>query len=217
MRGGLPNLNIFYFDRVWLKAYPRFFSNLRIKEYMDIYREYRDNGVFNYMSDTAFTLYRTLDCIRRAVKHGSDLNMLSVDKCRVIRRYGEQEYYDFIINNDLVEVVSNTGIIDFTLEQVKSVRFISYTTIVRDRLHYEKSIYIEYKPWLKVMIKPYLEGFIPPMIRVFYNPLIRSKEELGIRIEGYEYQYDNFIDPSQVDTNESVSYTHLTLPTTERV
>lgn len=206
--GDLPNLKFFYFDRLWLKAYPFFFSNLRIENYRDIYRRYIKDGIFNSMTFNAFTLYRTLDCIRRAIIKQYDLNLLNVEKCREIRKYGEQIYYDFRVEEDTIYVDTFVGTIIFTVDQVKSVRLITYTSIINDRLHYEKSIYIEYKPWLRIMIKPFLENFIPPMIRVFYNSLIRTKEELGINVKGYEAQHSNFIDPKQIDIDKFVKTNH---------
>jgi len=192
------SLDNFYFDRVWVKAYPFFFRNLRIKEYRDIFFDYRDNRVFEEMTDNAFRLYRTLDCIRRAIKRGV-INYLTVEKCEEIRKYGEQDYYYFNVNVDSVDIWTGTESYTFTFEQVKTVKFITYVVVYNDQLHYEKAIYYEYSPWLRVMIKPYLEKFTPPMVRVFYNPLIRAKQDLGIDKLGYESQHDNFVDPELID------------------
>jgi len=204
----LPKLNVFYFDRVWLKAYPSFFSNLKVKEFMDIYRTYRDEGIFTSMTENAFRLYRTLDCIRRGLSKGLDPNDLNAGMCSEVRKYGEHDYYMFEFNGKEFVIDVGEGKFNFTLDQVNSVRFISYTTVVRDKLHYEKSIYLEYGKWLRVMVKPYLEGFMPPMVRVFYNPLLRTKEFLGINTSKYEFQYDNFVDPYVIDVEEFADLNH---------
>ena len=192
-------LRNFYFDRIWLKAYPAFFSNLRVKENFDTYREYRRDRVFEEMTESAFCLYRTLDCIRRARARGIDLERLDPDMCGDIRRYGEKNFYAFSVEDSTVEVITSSGKYAFTLDQIDSLKLLTYTAIVRDRPVYMKAIYMRVSPYLSISIKPYLEGFVPPLLRVFYNPLIRAKQEMGIDSGGYVYQHENFIDPYATD------------------
>jgi len=193
----LPELKSFYFDRIWLKAYPYPFTNLRIKEFYDVYREYRVKGVFREMTEKAFRLYRSLDCIRRGLDRGLKPEELSPDKCKEIRRYGVHDYSDFFYMDNGFEVLCGDGRFrTFSIDQIRSLKLLAYVVIVRDKPRYEKAIYIEYYSWLRVMVKPFLEGFMPPMVRVFYNPLIRSKQELGIGDNGFQAQHENFIDPS---------------------
>jgi len=197
----LPSLKFFYFDRIWLKAYPLFFSNLRIEENKELYMKYRKEKVFEVWTYRAFTLYRTLDCIRRAIVKVYELDKITTDLCRELRKYGEKDYFDFVFMDSQFDILIADNVYSFIVEQIKSLRFVSYTTVIRDKVHYEKAIYIEYEPWLRVMVKPYLEGFIPPMIRVFYNPLLRAKYELGIKTDDYIAEHDNFIDPYALDNN----------------
>jgi len=205
----LPELKSFYFDRIWLKAYPYFFANLRIKEFYDAYREYRVKGTFREITENAFRLYRTLDCIRRGLDRGLDPKDLGPEKCKEIRRYGVHDYTDFVYMDNGFEVLCSDGKFrTFSVDQIKSLKLLSYVVVVGDRLRYEKAIYIEYQPWLRVMVKPFVQGFVPPMVRVFYNPIIRVKSEMGLDNLGYQAQHENFIDPELIDFDRFLELNH---------
>jgi len=201
----LPPLNQFLFDRVWLKAYPSFFSNLRLEENKDRFREYQQDRLFEKMTDNAFRLYRTLDCVRRAHLKGKNLEELQPDDCAEIRKYGVHDVCNFEVRSDIygghVTVWRDRDRFEFKLQQVDSLRFYMYAVVRGDRLSYEKAIYLEYEPFLRVMVKPYLDGFIPPMIRVFYNPLILAKETLRVeKPEGFESEHENWVLPEAVSS-----------------
>ena len=203
----LPGLDKFYFDRVWVKAYPAFFSNLRDPGNYDEYRDYRDTGVFEDMTDSAFRLYRTLRLIRDGLARGYSVDDIPkhVDE---LARYGERDFYEFYSDNG--EVVIRVGDRRYRLKpgQVGSVRLVEYTRIVGNRAFLEKAIYMELAPWLRIMVKPYLSGFVPPLVRLFYNPLIKAKHAMGLGDFGYEHEHDNYIDPGQVDLAKFIELNH---------
>jgi len=208
----LPPLNQFLFDRVWLKAYPSFFSNLRLDENKERFREYQQDRLFEKMTDNAFRLYRTLDCVRRAHLKGMKLEELGPDDCAEIRKYGVHDVWPFEVRSDIygarVIVRRERESFEFKLQQVDSLRFYMYAMVRGDRLSYEKAIYLEYEPYLRVMVKPYLDGFIPPMVRVFYNPLILTKETLRVRVpEGYESEHENWVLP-EIVSSEFIKVNH---------
>lgn len=188
-------LRNFYFDRVWVKAYPAFFSDIRFNiESWEKYQEYRRHGVFERWTVAAFRLYRTLDLIKKALKLGVPLEH-AWERRRDIRRFGEDDYYEFDVADSGVKIRACEGVYKVSLGLIRSVRFIAYPVVAGDRVRYEKSVYFEMYPWLRVMVKPYLDGYRPPMIRLFYNPLLRAKAELGLGDFGLEAQHDNFVDP----------------------
>ena len=203
----LPDLSRFYFDRVWVKAYPVFFSNLREPRNYDVYVHYRDSGVFEDMTDSAFRLYRTLRLIRDGLARGYSVDDIPrhVDE---LARYGERDFYEFYSNGEEVVIHVADRKYHLKLSQVKTVRFVEYTKVINDRVYFEKAIYMELAPYLRIIVKPYLSGFVPPMIRLLYNPLIRVKVKLGLGDFGYEHVHDNFIDPEQVDLGKFIELNH---------
>ena len=203
----LPDLSRFYFDRVWVKVYQSFFSNLRDPDNFDKYREYRDTGVFEDMTDSAFRLYRTLRLIRDGLARGYSVDDIPkhVDE---LARYGERDFYEFYSNGEEVVIHVADRKYHFKLSQVKTVKYVEYTKVINDRVYFEKAIYMELAPYLRIMVKPYLSGFVPPLIRLLYNPLIRVKVKLGLGDFGYEHVHDNFIDPDQVDLGKFIELNH---------
>jgi hypothetical protein len=186
---GFFSLNTFYFDRVWVKAYPFFFANLRIKEYRDIYREYRESGVFESMTKHFFDFYRTIRCLQIALRKGIDIK--DVNECFEIMRYGEREFLGFDRFYDFFMI----GGLQLSKEQILNARLLTYTVVVGDRLHYEKVFYLPLNSWFRVMVKPYLERFTPPMVRVFLNAIEYAKTKINFNYSDYEYSNSNFIDP----------------------
>ena len=201
------DLNKFYFDRIWLKAYPAFFADLRNPLSWETFKEYRDNGVFEKWTDSVFRLYRTLDLIRRARREGVDIKDAYAYR-NELRRYGEDDYYEFEVVDEGHVRVKACRDVKVSLASIDSVRFVAYYVVVGDRPRYEKAVYFEYAPWLRVMIKPFLEGFVPPMIRLFYNPLIRAKRQLGLGDFGLEAQHENYVDPSAQGFDEFLKLNH---------
>jgi DNA-binding transcriptional ArsR family regulator len=186
------SLKSFYFDRVWVKAYPWFFAYLRLGEYRDIYREYRSGGVFEEMTKNFFRLYRTIRCLQIAYRKKVEIS--DVSECVDILRYGEKEFYDFIRFGDIVLVNG----LQLSKEQILDSRLLTYTVVIHDRLHYEKVFYLPLSPWFRVMVKPYLERFTPPMIRVFLNAIEYAKTKVNFDYSDYEYSNANFVDPYKV-------------------
>ena len=208
-KNGLPDFSRFYFDRVWLKAYPSFFSNLRDPDNFDKYREYMDTGIFEQMTERAFDLYRTLNLIKLGIRKKYSISDIPSHAGEIIR-YGEGRFLNFeAVDSNRVRIHLPEGrSIKVSLNAIMSLRFISYMVIVRGSPHYEKGIYMELNPWLRFIVKPFLSDFIPPMIRIFYNPLIRAKVKLGLGDFGYEHQHDNYIDPDQVDLGKFIELNH---------
>ena len=208
----LPDFSRFYFDRVWLKVYPAFFSNLRDRENFEKFREYRDNGIFEKMTERAFDLYRTLNLIKLGIRKGYSIEAIP-DHVDEILRYGEGSFFPFKPDEDGKHVLiklpeESDRYRRVSIESIMTLRFVEYMTVVHDRVHYEKGIYMELSPWVRFVVKPFLSDFIPPMIRIFYNPLIRAKKALQLGDFGYEHVHDNYIDPSQVDLGRFVELNH---------
>ena len=185
-----PNVYEFVFDRVWLKAYPSFISGLKYDpELRERFYEYKGSGEFERWSDNAFKLYRTLDCIKKLLSKNYNPAEIKPDMCVNVRKYGVNEYFDF-------EYVMGFFIVngfEFSRNQIESVRLLTYTYVNGGRPRYEKSIYAEYNPWLRIMVIPFAEGYRPHLIRFFYNPLIESKHKLGVSSEGYKFYHENFV------------------------
>jgi hypothetical protein len=182
-------LSTFYFDRIWVKAYPFFFSNLKIKEYRDIYREYRESGVFESMTKHFFDFYRTIRCLQIALR--KNIEIKHVSECLEIMRYGEREFLVFTRFHDFFTV----GGLQLTKDQILNARLLTYTVVIGDKLHYEKVFYLPLNSWFRVMVKPYLERFTPPMVRVFLNAIEYAKSKVGFDYSDYEYSNSNFVDP----------------------
>jgi hypothetical protein len=182
-------LSTFYFDRIWVKAYPFFFSNLRVKEYRDIYREYRESGVFESMTKHFFDFYRTVRCLQIALR--KNIEIKHVSECLEIMRYGEREFLGFTRFHEFFTV----GGLQLTKDQILSARLLTYTVVIGDKLHYEKVFYLPLNSWFRVMVKPYLERFTPPMIRVFLNAVEYAKSKVSFNYSDYEYSNTNFVDP----------------------
>lgn len=200
----LPDYSFFIFDRIWLKAYPEPFVNLRIQDNYLVYRMWKNNGYFEKWTENAFRLYRSLDCVKRLLKLGVKPEDITKDKCVDVRRYGVSDYYDI----SFVRVANKfqIGKYYFNVDVVKNVKFLSYAVVHGDKVRYEKVIYVPYSDFLRVLIKPYLEGFVPHMIRVFYNPLIEAKRLLKIDNSGYEFIHENFVNPEHY--NDIVEVNH---------
>jgi hypothetical protein len=182
-------LSLFYFDRIWVKAYPFFFSSLRVKEYRDIYREYRVSGVFESMTKHFFDFYRTIRCLQIALR--KNIEIKHVSECLEIMRYGEREFLGFNRFHDFFTV----GGLTLSKEQILNARLLTYTVVIGDKLHYEKVFYLPISSWFRVMVKPYLERFTPPMIRIFLNAIEYAKSTVNFDYSDYEYSNTNFVDP----------------------
>jgi len=210
--GEVPPLNQFLFDRVWLKAYPAFFVDLRINpESRRRFYEYRDSGAFEAWTEYAFRLYRTLNCVKIALRRGYDVADLRPRQCSEVLRYGESgNVWDFEVDMDSREVVVdiNGDKYRWGLDVVQGVQLVQYAVVVRGRLKYDKMIYVPYKPWLKVGVRPYYADFTPHLIRLFYNPTLRVKEELGIKA-GDEWfaWHENWI-PLEAITEDVIRRNH---------
>jgi len=203
------DLKQFFFDRVWIKAYPAFFKCIRIDPTChNEYRKWKEDGLFELVTEYAFRLYRTLDCVRLARKKGYDLQDLDVKKCREVRRYGEQDYWEFVVTDEevIVDVGGNTY--RFPLSVVYTVRLIMYPRKVGDRVVMDKYIYLAYSDWLKIAVRPYTVRFEPMLLRVFYNPLVRTREELGIELpRDWKYTHGNWI-PVEMITEDVIRRNH---------
>jgi len=198
----LPQIDFFYIDREWLKAYPSFCFAMRCNEtYREMYRFAKVSGIFNQWTNKAFTMYRTLDCIKRAYKRGYELDKITLDVCKEIRKRGKPEYYDFVFTGEGFDILAEDMVYHYRLNQILSLRFAVFEYPENDKIIKEKSIYVEYEPWLRIAIRPHSYGFRCHLIRVFYNPLLRAKYELGIKTDSYIAEHDNFIDPYSLDSD----------------
>ena len=206
----LPDFSRFYFDRVWLKAYPRFW-NSRDPVDREKFREYMESGVFQKMTDRAFDLYRTLNLIRLGIRKGFSLDVIP-DHVDEILRYGEGSTLPFEPDDDgrhvLIKLPEFDRPVRVSVDRVMTLRFVEYVTVIRGGVHYEKGIYMELSPWVRFVVKPFVSEHIPIMIRIFYNPLIRAKHVMGLGDFGFEHVHDNYIDPYQVDLGKFVELNH---------
>ena len=206
----LPDFSRFYFDRVWLKAYPRFW-NSRDPADREKYREYMDNGVFKEMTERAFDLYRTLNAIRLGINKGYSLDVIP-DHIEDILQYGEGSTFPFKPDRDgkhvLIKLPEFEKPVRVSVDRIMTLKFVDYMVVIRGRAHYEKGIYMEYNSWVRFVVKPFVSEHIPIMIRIFYNPLIRAKKALQLGDFGYEHVHDNYIDPSQVDLDRFIELNH---------
>jgi len=208
--GVLPPLNHFFVDRIWIKAYPWFFKCIRIDPLCRHKYEEWKREASELQTQYAFRLYRTLDCVRLAKKRGLDLGSLDKKKCPEVRRYGEQDYWDFYVTEGGDVVVDVNGErIEFKASVVDSVRLIQYPRRVGDRVVLDKYIYVPYSNWLRVAVRPYAVGFEPPLLRVFVNAIERTREELGIELpkEGWQYSHTNWI-PLEAITEDVIRRNH---------
>ena len=205
----LPDFSRFYFDRVWLKAYPRFW-NSRDPVDREKFREYMDNGVFKEMTDRAFDLYRTLNAIRLGIRKGYSLEAIP-DHIEDILRYGEGSTFPFKPDKDGRHVlihVPEGKYIRISVDRIMTLYFYQYSVKIRGRIYYMKDIYMELSPWVRFVVRPFVGEHIPIMIRIFYNPLIRAKHVMGLGDFGFEHVHDNYIDPYQVDLDKFVELNH---------
>jgi len=204
----LPPLNEFLVDRVWIKAYPWFFRCIRIDPLCrQRYEEWKQNA--DMLTLYAFRLYRTLDCVRLAKRKGYDVRDLDKKKCLEVRRYGEQDYWDFEVTEGGDVVVDVNGErIEFKASVVDSVRLIQYPRRVGDRIVLDKYIYLMYNDWLRVAVRPYAMGFEPPLLRVFVNAIERTREEFKVELpEGWHYVHGNWI-PLEALTEDVIRRNH---------
>jgi len=197
----LPQIDFFYIDRMWFKSVSAIHYYMRWNdEYLKSYYIAKANGTFDDWSDNAWTEYRTLDCIRRAYIRGYELDKITLDVCKEVRKRGKNVYYDFVYNGDGFDIMIGNRVYHYRLDQIQSLRFAVFRYIENERVIEEKNIYIQYEPWLRIGIRPYSSGIKGHMIRVFYNPLLRAKYDLGIKTDGYVYEHDNFVDPYAMDS-----------------
>jgi len=166
-----------------------------------MFRFAKVSGVFKKWTDNAFRRFRTLECIQLAYKKGYELDKISIDICKEVRRRGIHDYDDFVFNGNGFDILTEDMVYHYSLNQIMSLKFATFQFIERDKVITDKAIYIEYYPWLRIAIRPISFGFRCHMIRVFYNPLLRAKYELGIKTDNYVYEHDNFIDPYAIDNN----------------
>jgi len=191
--------NLFYIDRVWLKAYPKFFSNLRVYEYMEIYRTYRASGVFQEMTDFFFKVYRSINCLKIAFKKGIPVD--GPEKCEEVLRYGERDFANFSVFGDTVFIDGGVSL-SFSKDQILESKFLTYTRVSGDRVVYEKVFYIPINSYMRIAVKPYLERFTPPMIRIFLNAIEYAKQFVKMDYDGYQYVNENWVDPEVIDFKE---------------
>jgi len=209
--GEIPPLNQFFFDRIWLKAYPVWFTDWRYNQLSrERIREYREVGAFKAWTDYAFKTYRTLNCVKIALRRGYDVADLRPRRCVEVFRYGDEEdrgdVWDFEVDVDSREVVVDVGgnYYRWGFDAVLTLDIIPYMVPdKRGRLVKDKMIYIAYKPWLRVGIRPYYGNFTPHMVRLFYNAVLRAKEELGIETPKEEWVswHDNWIPPERLTSD----------------
>jgi hypothetical protein len=184
-----------YVDRVWVKAYPAFFANVRLGDNWAKFRSYMEEGVFQDMTEHFFRIYRTINGLRIAFRRG--VSVTSVEDLRQLLRYGEREessFEPFTFNHD---GSISVGRLRLTRQQVESSRWVEYTRVDerKGRVVREKMFYMELGPWIRLGVKPFLSGFVPPMLRLFLNGIVFAKEVVRFDSSGYESFTENWVDP----------------------
>jgi hypothetical protein len=188
-------LNKLYVDRVWVKAYPGFFANLRLGDNWDIYRRYRKEGIFQDMTDSFFGVYRTINGLKIAFK--KNVAVSSVDDLRQLLKFGEREEGSFKPFIFLPDGTIEVGRLKLTKTQILSSKWLEYTWIDEKKgtIEREKMFYMELTSWMRIGVKPFVSGFTPPMVRFFLNGILFAKEGVKFDTSGYEFHSENWIDP----------------------
>jgi hypothetical protein len=184
-----------YVDRVWVKAYPAFFANVRLGDNWAKFRSYMEEGVFQDMTEHFFRVYRTINGLRIAFRKG--VAVTSVEDLRQLLRYGEREESSFEPFVFYPDGSIGVGRLRLTRGQVESARWVEYTRVEerKGRVVREKMFYMELGPWLRIAVKPFLSGFTPPLLRLFLNGIVFAKEVVRFDSSGYESFTENWIDP----------------------
>jgi hypothetical protein len=197
-RNDIIDLNKLYVDRVWVKAYPEFFKDLRNN--WDIYRRYRKEGIFQDMTDSFFRVYRTINGLKIAFRKNQAVS--SVDDLRQLLKFGEREEESFERFLYFPDGTIEVGRLKLTKEQILSSELKTYTRVVdekKGKIAKEEVFYIVLSPWLRIAVKPFLSGFYPHMIRFFLNGIIFAKEGVKFDSSPYEFHSENWIDPYGYD------------------
>jgi hypothetical protein len=184
------SLKSFYLDRIWLKAYPYFFKWLRTGLYRDVYYQYRENGVFKKWTSHFFDLYRTIRCLKVALKRKIEID--KVEECVDILKYGEKSFIPF---EKMFWNIYKIG--DLVLEdwQILQSKFISYPIVREDKVYYEKLFYLPINNYMIIAVKPFISRFTPHMIRVFLNAIEYAKTKVKFDYSDYSFNNTNWIDP----------------------
>jgi hypothetical protein len=200
-RNDIIGLNKLYVDRVWVKAYPEFYSNPHSPDFKEKLREYMgsnsdiEDGVFKRMTDNFFKVYRTITALKIAFRKNKAVN--DYEDLREMLRYGKNDM-DSFAEFELMPLENKVKVGRFILtkEQILSSKWIMYPRVDRDRVVYEKVFFMRIEPWFSVSVKPFVSGFSPPMIRCFLNGIVFVKTQLGIKFDtsNYEYHTENWID-----------------------
>jgi len=189
------SLNKLYVDRVWIKAYPEFFAHLRLGDNWHTYKRYREEGIFQQMTDNFFRVYRTINGLKIAFK--KDIEVSGIEDLKQLLRFGEKEegsFEEFSFSSDgIVEV----GKLKLTKSQILSSRWVEYTRVDEKKgtVQREKMFFMEMTPWMRIGVKPFVSGYTPPMIRFFLNGIMYAKEGVKFDSTGYEFHNENWIDP----------------------
>jgi hypothetical protein len=200
-RNDILGLNKLYVDRVWLKAYPEFFAHLRLGDNWHTYQRYREEGIFQQMTDNFFRVYRTINGLKIAFK--KDIEVSSVEDLKQLLRFGEKEEGSFEDFRFLSDGIIEVGKLKLAKSQILSSRWVEYTRVDERKgtVQREKMFFMELAPWMRIGVKPFVSGFIPPMIRFFLNGIIYAKEGVKFNSSGYEFHNENWIDPYNPDFN----------------
>jgi hypothetical protein len=184
-----------YVDRVWVKAYPEFFANLRLGDNWEKFKSYKREGIFQDMTESFFRVYRTVNGLRIAFKRGVPVS--SVEDLRQLLRYGEREESSFEPFTFYPDGTVAIGRLKLRREQIESARWVEYTRVDERKgvIVREKMFYMELGPWMRIGVKPFLSGFVPPMIRFFLNGIVFAKQVVAFDGSGYESYTENWVDP----------------------
>jgi hypothetical protein len=195
-RNDIIELNKLYVDRVWVKAYPDFFANLRLGDNWEKYRRYREEGIFKDMTEQFFRVYRTINGLKIAFR--KNVAVSSVDDLKQLSRFGKKEEGSFEPFVFLPDGTIEVGRLKLTKEQILSLRRSEYTRVdeKKGKVEWEKVYYMVLAPWMRIAVKPYMTGFYPPMIRFFLNGIEFAKQGVRFNYEDYESHSTNWIDPS---------------------
>lgn len=184
------SLNNFYIDRVWVKAYPSFFSDLSDYDNYKRYKTYRETNTFKQMTDHFFSIYRTITCLKIGFRKGIEVD--DVNKCNNLLRYGGGDFASFSkVSGDLYAIEN----LELTKEQILESRLISYFEKFGNSIRRVKVFYFPLNSFMRVEVKPYLERFTPPLIRVFINGIEYAKTKVDFDYSGYESFSTNWVDP----------------------
>lgn len=188
-------LNKIYVDRVWIKAYPEFFSHLRLGDNWEIYRRYREEGIFQQMTDSFFRVYRTINGLKIAFRKNQAVS--SIEDLKELLRFGEKEEGSFERFSFLPNGFIQIGRLKLTKTQILSSRWVEYTRVDEKKgtIQREKMFFMEIAPWLRIGVKPFITGFVPPLLRFFMNGIIYAKEGVKFDSSGYEFHNENWVDP----------------------